>query len=120
MMKYADYQSVASIFKAMETELVDGMSVAEMVGGGYPMPVAAHFMTILVDQDGLVTGDRVLDIGCGCGRIAAALTQHIGPNGAYRGVDVIAGLIDFANRHINSAFPNFSFVTLQKSNPAYD
>ena len=104
----------------MRTETVDGMSVAEMVGGGYPMPVAAHFMDILVDQAGLAPGDRVLDIGCGCGRLAAALTQHIGPGGSYRGVDIVAGLIDFANRHIAPRFPNFSFATLRRDNPAYD
>ena len=120
MARYVDYQAVAPIFDAMRTEAVDGMSVSDMVGGGYPMPVAAHFMDILVDQAELGPGDRVLDIGCGCGRLAAALTQHIGPQGSYRGVDIVAGLVDFANRHIAKRYPNFSFVTLQRDNPAYD
>lgn len=120
MARYVDYQAVAPIFAAMQTEAVDGMSVAEMVGGGYAMPVAVHFMDILVDQAGLASGDRILDIGCGCGRLAAALTQHIGPHGSYRGVDIVAGLVDFANRHIAQRFPNFTFLTLQRDNPAYD
>lgn len=117
---YVDYQTVAAIFDAMRTETVDGMPVSEMVGGGYPMPVAIHFMNLLVDHADLSPRDRVLDIGCGCGRLAATLTQHIGPQGSYRGVDIVAGLVDFANRHIAQRFPNFSFVTLQRENPAYD
>ena len=120
MAKYVDYQAVAAIFDAMRTETIDGMSVAEMVGGGYPLPVAAHFMDLLVDQADLSPRDRVLDVGCGCGRLAAALTQHIGPEGSYRGVDIVAGLVDFANRHIARLYPNFSFMTLQQGNPAYN
>lgn len=117
---YIDYQPVADIFDAMRIETIDGMSVADMVGGGYPMPVAAHFMDILATQAGLGSGDRVLDIGCGCGRLAAAFTQHIGPHGLYCGVDIIAGLVDFANRHITPRYPTFTFLTLDRSNPGYD
>lgn len=35
-------------------------------------------------------------------------------------MDIVAGLVDFANRHIAERYPNFSFVTLQQDNPAYD
>ncbi len=35
-------------------------------------------------------------------------------------MDIVAGLVDFANRHIARRYPNFSFVTLQRDNPAYD
>jgi SAM-dependent methyltransferase len=115
-----DYQSVGPIFDAMRTETIGGMSVSEMVGGGNPFPVAVHFMSLLVQYAALSVGDHVLDIGCGCGRLAAALTQHIGPQGSYYGVDIVAGLVDFANRHIASHYPNFRFVTIQKENPAYD
>lgn len=120
MARYVDYQAVADIFEAMRVEAVDGLSVADMVGGGYPMPVAIHLVDILVAQAGLTSGDRVLDVGCGCGRLAAALTQHIGPQGWYRGVDIVAGLVDFANHHIAARYGNFSFVTLARDNPAYD
>ena len=120
MAKYPDYSAAADIFDAMRVETVDGVSVSDMVGGGHPMPLAAHFMTIMIDQADLARGDRILDIGCGCGRIAAALTQHLGPEGSYVGVDIIAGLVDFANRHIAPRCAQFSFLTLQRGNPIYD
>ncbi len=120
MARYADYAAVADIFDAMRAETVDGVLVADMIGGGHPMPLAVQYMDILVEQAGLVDRDRVLDVGCGCGRLAAALTRHLGPHGSYLGVDIIAGLVDFANRHIASRYPGFQFVTLQRGNPVYD
>jgi SAM-dependent methyltransferase len=120
MAPHVNYEAVAEVFDLMRTETLDGRSMSEIVGGGSPMSLAIHFMGILVEQAGLESGDRVLDIGCGCGRLAAALTQHLGPQASYVGVDIVAGLVDFANRHIPWRHPNFRFVTLQQGNPAYD
>lgn len=120
MPRYIDYGAVADIFWAMETETLDGVSFSEIVGGGRAMPLAIHLVSILLDQAGVTSNERVLDIGCGCGRLAAPLTQHLGPKGTYMGVDIVAGLVDFGNRHITKAYPNFNFVTLDQSNPAYD
>lgn len=119
-MRTVDYQSVAGIFDAMRHETVEGMTVSDMVGGGYPMPVAVHFAQLLVEHTGLGPGKNILDVGCGCGRIATALTQHIGPQGRYYGIDIVPGLIDFAVRHISERFGNFHFMVLDQKNPAYD
>ena len=104
----------------METEALDGVSFSDIVGGGHAMPLAIHLVSILLDQVGIASNERVLDIGCGCGRLAAPLTQHLGPKGTYMGVDIAAGLVDFGNRHITKTYPNFNFVTLDQSNPQYD
>lgn len=104
----------------MRIETVDGVTVSDMVGGGYPFPIAVHFMAHLTEHAGLAATDHVLDIGCGCGRIAATLTQHIGAAGSYCGIDIIPGLVDFANRHIAPLAPKFRFLTLDRANQAYD
>jgi SAM-dependent methyltransferase len=44
-------------------------------------------------------GDRVLDIGCGPGAMAAALLDRIGPSGSYLGIDVHAPSIAWCRRH---------------------
>src|SRR3984893_13773368 len=116
----SDYQAVAPIFDAMMAEKIKEMSVSDMVGGGYPFPVAVHFMQLLEKYTDLSPGDDVLDIGCGCGRLAATLTQHISLGGSYRGVDIVPGLIRFANKHIATRWPHFQFMTLDQDNPAYN
>jgi SAM-dependent methyltransferase len=116
----SDYQAVAPIFDAMMAEKIKEMSVSDVVGGGYPFPVAVHFMQLLEKYTDLSPGDDVLDIGCGCGRLAATLTQHISLGGSYRGVDIVPGLIRFANNHIATRWPHFQFMTLDQDNPAYN
>ena len=120
MPNYVDYGKVTDIFWTMETETLDGLPLSHVVGGGHPMTLAIHLTSILLDQAGVRPDDRVLDIGCGCGRLAATLTQHLGPPGSYLGVDIVAGLVDFGTRHITKTYPNFTFLTLEQGNPGYD
>jgi SAM-dependent methyltransferase len=59
-------------------------------------------------------------VGCGCGRIAAALTQYLGGNGHYVGIDIVPGLIHFARNFITPRYPHFNFLLLNESNKTYD
>jgi SAM-dependent methyltransferase len=111
---------VADIFAAMQRETLDGMTLADVIGGGDPLDVARHFMGLLQSHAGLVSSDWVLDVGCGCGRIAALLTGQITPPGCYCGIDIVPGLVDFARRHITARHPHFRFLTLAGSNATYD
>lgn len=120
MPRYVDYGTVSDIFWTMENETLNGVPFSRVVGDANPMPLAVQLTTILLDQAGVQPNDRVLDIGCGCGRIAAPLTQHVGPDGSYIGVDIVAALVEFGTRHITKTYPNFRFVTLEQSNPSYD
>lgn len=96
------------------------MTLSDMVGASWPMPTAIHFADLLQHQADLGPGKSILDIGCGCGRIATALVPNIGPQGSYVGVDIVPGLIDFARRRITSSYPNFKFLVQDMKNPAYD
>ncbi|MFJ4658398.1 class I SAM-dependent methyltransferase [Nocardia sp. NPDC088792] len=44
-------------------------------------------------------GDHAIDIGCGPGRLAAALAERVGPQGRVLGVDPSAPMIDYARKH---------------------
>lgn len=119
-MNQIDYAAVRSIYDAMLTEKLGGVPIADIVGGGAdPLFIAEHFMALLLSQAGLSETDHVLDIGCGCGRLAGALTQHI-KKGSYVGIDIVAGLIGFARTHIASQYGNFRFLTARQSNQSYD
>ena len=43
-------------------------------------------------------GERVLDIGCGCGDTTLALAERIAPNGAALGLDISAPMLAVARR----------------------
>ncbi|HXE03786.1 MAG TPA: class I SAM-dependent methyltransferase, partial [Methyloceanibacter sp.] len=115
-----EYSAVLPIFREMQQETIDGIPLSELVGGGDPPAVAGQMVEVIKSAAGLNPTDHVLDIGCGCGRIAAALTQHLDPTSRYYGVDIVPGLVDFAQRHISSHYPNFRFLTIDQKNSFYD
>jgi cyclopropane fatty-acyl-phospholipid synthase-like methyltransferase len=52
-------------------------------------------------------GSAVLELGCGCGRIALALLGYLEPRGRYVGQDVDLQMIEWCRRHIRAE--NFRF-----------
>ncbi|WP_020668520.1 class I SAM-dependent methyltransferase [Amycolatopsis nigrescens] len=63
----------------------------------------------LTELCGLTAGHRVLDIGCGVGRLAVPLTGVLGTKGRYDGFDVLPYMIDWCTRNISRTHPNFHF-----------
>lgn len=58
-----------------------------------------------------VPGERVIDIGCGCGDTALALASAVGPSGSVLGVDVSAPMLARARERVAAAgLANVSFV----------
>jgi ubiquinone/menaquinone biosynthesis C-methylase UbiE len=64
--------------------------------------------------------DRVLEIGCGPGRVAVALTAYLSPEGSYDGIDVASEPIAWAERAITSRFPNFRFTLADLETEMYN
>ncbi|MGY0619201.1 class I SAM-dependent methyltransferase [Lysobacter sp. A378] len=71
-------------------DINEAMSAA--VGGDY-IAVGQLECALLV-QHGLKKGDRVIDVGCGSGRLAFQLAGYL--DGQYIGMDVVPELIEFA------------------------
>lgn len=63
----------------------------------------------IVSLCGLRSDARVLEIGCGCGRVAAALASHISDKGRYDGFDVAAPLINWCQKKLAPRLPQFHF-----------
>jgi SAM-dependent methyltransferase len=97
------------------------------VGDGDFLAIGCEFLRHFVIYGGLTPTERVLEIGCGIGRMALPLTMYLDPpseNGAswgsYSGFDVVADGIDWCTRMISPAYPNFSFRHLDFYNSLYN
>jgi SAM-dependent methyltransferase len=62
-------------------------------------------------------GDRVLDVGCGCGRFARQLIGE--PIASYTGFDRHRGMVEWCQREIQARVPGFTFLFFDLKS-AYD
>jgi SAM-dependent methyltransferase len=62
---------------------------------------------------GLEPSGRLLDLGCGVGRVALPLTRYLSGQGSYEGLDPQAPNIDWCRAHISAQFPNFHFDVIE-------
>lgn len=62
----------------------------------------------LVEHAGLKPNQSVLDVGCGIGQKARALTQYLSRQGSYDGFDIVAQGIDWCQERYRK-YPNFHF-----------
>lgn len=67
---------------------------------------------------GLKSDARLLDWGCGAGRLAVGIRECMGRLNEYHGVDVQKPLVRWAQRHI--AGPGFNFAHVNSSNARYN
>lgn len=72
--------------------------------------VGREFLGHFVELGGLRPDHRVLDIGCGFGRMAIPLTGYLGPPGSYVGIDHTQRAVEWCQREIHPRFPIFEFV----------
>jgi SAM-dependent methyltransferase len=76
------------------------------------------FLPLLRRYGDLRPSHRVLDVGCGCGRIAYALTDYL-KSGSYDGFDIVPELIDWCRENITPRHPDFRFSLVDVSNDFY-
>ena len=89
------------------------------VGPGDFIAVGDEFMRHFVELGELRRDERVLDIGCGIGRMARPLAAHLDARGSYDGFDVSREGIEWCRRHY-SRHPNFRFQHADLANALYN
>jgi SAM-dependent methyltransferase len=90
------------------------------IGGGNFREIGHEFFRYLVDLADLKPYDRVLDVGCGIGRIAIPLTQYLDQRGGYEGFDIVPLGIDWCRDRITARFPHFRFQVADLFNRSYN
>ena len=78
------------------------------------------FRRLLLNPGGLKPTDRVLDVGCGIGRMAVALADHIAPPGSYDGFDIAPAAIHWCHEHVTPRWPHFRFHHADVFNAMYN
>lgn len=91
------------------------------VGDGDFRLIGAEFLGHFLRYGKLQPWERVLDLGCGVGRMAVPLTQYLDPaRGAYDGVDVVPAGITWCAASITPVYPRFNFHHLDLANALYN
>jgi SAM-dependent methyltransferase len=89
------------------------------VGRGDFEAVGNEFAGFFRELGGLAPADRVLDMGCGIGRMALPLTGYL-DRGSYAGFDVGRAMIRWCRRHITPEHRDFEFTWAPVYNGKYN
>lgn len=79
------------------------------VGAGDFRETGAWLAALLI-RNGLQPQHRVLDIGCGIGRVALALTPILSAEGSYDGFDADRRAVRWCREHFTPRHPRFRFT----------
>lgn len=60
-------------------------------------------------SEGLKPADRVLEIGCGIGRMAIPLVRHLHPDGSYVGMEIDKEKVRYCIKTVGAVAPNSEF-----------
>lgn len=82
--------------------------------------IGNHFLKIFIDKIDLKKNARILDIGCGIGRIAVPLTGYLDDSGSYEGFDIVRTGIRWCKMNITPKYPNFRFQHVDVFNETYN
>jgi len=82
--------------------------------------VGDKLVSFLVEFAGLKANEKILEVGCGFGRIAAPLTKYLTSAGTYEGFDIIEDHINWCKEKITMKFPNFNFKLVDLHNENYN
>jgi len=90
------------------------------VGDGDYEQTGKEFKRYFINLGGLKPNHKVLDVGCGIGRMALPLTDYLSVEGEYWGFDVVEKGIVWCQNNITTKFKNFNFQHANIYNKFYN
>lgn len=110
---------IADALRGRRSDLVPPRSAVESIGGLDFVAIGRQLATTAVTLGRISPSSRVLDAGCGYGRVAVPLLDHI-TEGRYDGFDISRRAIRWCGRHITSRNEDFRFVHADVRNRHYN
>ncbi len=90
------------------------------IGSGDFEKIGQDFKCYFIELANLQPNNRILDVGCGIGRMAIPLTDYLSPEGEYWGFDIDKKGIEWCQSRISSKFSNFHFQYSDVYNKHYN
>lgn len=90
------------------------------IGSGDFVKQGERLCRLVVEQTGLQPNGKILDVGCGIGRLAVPLTRYLTTEGEYAGFDIVKKGIAWCQQKITPRFPNFHFLFIDLKNDLYN
>ena len=111
-------------FILKKNELLPPKRLRESIGargpyGNFKLLGQKH-LNFFIELCHLKKDEHVLDVGCGVGRMAAALTEFLSREGKYEGFDIVPEAIEWNKKIITPQFPNFHFSLANIYNKHYN
>jgi SAM-dependent methyltransferase len=77
------------------------------------------FGRVVMDRLAIAQGERVLDVGCGCGETSLALAERVGASGSVVGIDISNVMLERARERVGAA-KNARFLAADAQTHAFD
>ncbi|MGB3514483.1 MAG: glycosyltransferase family 92 protein, partial [Microcoleaceae cyanobacterium] len=90
-----------------------GVNSKEFIASGF------KWLSYLIQRVNLKPADHILDVGCGLGNIAYALTSYLKSSGRYEGFDMVNTPLKWLQQEISTRKPNFKFRFVDVYHPIY-
>jgi SAM-dependent methyltransferase len=121
-------KSVARRLRWAVPDLLDGARGGSLtpprglafVGGGDFERTGREFLGYFSELGGLEPGHDVLDVGCGVGRMAVPLLDHLDADGSYAGFDVGREMVRWCQKRITARRADFKFTWAPVYNRKYN
>jgi ubiquinone/menaquinone biosynthesis C-methylase UbiE len=110
--------SPARAFPLLPASLV-GVSTGAFDPEGFEA-VSKEFLGYFREFGALQSDAKVLDVGCGVGRMTMGLATYLSSDGIYHGFDVDKDQIEWCQQNITPVHPNFHFKHVDVGNTTYN
>jgi len=90
------------------------------IGDGDYKKIGIEFFNYFLEFGRLIPNHKVLDVGCGTGRMALPLINYLNNMGEYYGFDIVKEGIDWCNNNIQKKYSNFRFSHSNIYNKCYN
>jgi len=111
------------MYELSHDPLMPPPEMVENVGGGGEFTfkrVGESLLQQWKNYASLGPHERVLDVGCGCGRMAIPLARYFSRDASYEGFDITKSAVDWCVDKITYRFPNFHFRFADIFNGVYN